>query len=402
MRHVDRASSPSPAVPAPLESPSHATSTELPRTTGKTHWTVRTNYRLRTASFFLTFVFVTMHTWGQARGPLFWTLLSLQLLVYPHLAYLRARHSSRSQEAEVQNLIVDAVLFGALVAFLDFPVAITFTVFIACTVNVTITRGARGALLTICAFVAGAAATGLVRGWHFSPDSNLPTTLFCLVSNAGYMVSIGLAAYGRNGQLRKTREALRSGEQQLKQQLAEIQQLQEQLKEQALRDPLTGLYNRRALDSLGDRELARCRRLGQPLVVMMIDVDHFKKVNDTYGHPGGDEVLKALGKLLLGNVRVTDVVCRYGGEEFFVLLPGMPCEVATDRAERWRQAFGDLVTVLGDARIQATISTGIALYPDHGDTLPALIHCADTALYQAKSEGRNRYIVHSGDRGDPR
>jgi diguanylate cyclase len=130
---------------------------------------------------------------------------------------------------------------------------------------------------------------------------------------------------------------------------------------------------------------------------MMMDVDHFKRVNDTYGHPGGDEVLKMLSALLLEKARATDVPCRYGGEEFLLLLPGMTADIAMVRANQWRTGFAEKATVFGATSIQATMSVGVAVYPTHGETLQALTHCADLALYRAKEGGRNRVVMYQPD-----
>lgn len=176
-------------------------------------------------------------------------------------------------------------------------------------------------------------------------------------------------------------------------QLDEIGRLQTALEEQAIRDALTGLYNRRYLDETLDREVARARRDGSPLSLIMIDIDHFKKVNDIYGHQAGDLVLKALGRLLADKVRTEDVPCRYGGEEFLILLPGMPLETARTRAEEWRREVGEISVAFGSFILRITASFGVAAYPDHAKTPDQLTQCADRALYAAKHAGRNRVEV---------
>ena len=367
----------------------------LPPPQGSAHWTVTTNYRFRVASFANMFVSVLLHGWDKGYSPLLWGLIAMQLLVYPHLAFLLARRSVNAQQAEVNNLTLDCLMFGALAAALQFPLWIAFTVYIASTLNITMSRGLAGLIRSQLAFFSGVLVVGVLVGWHLSPSTELPVTIICLIGNTVYIVSIGLTAFGRNRQLRQTREALRQGENTLKQQLTEIQNLQEKLQEQAVRDPLTGLYNRRFLDTIVARELARCEREGLHLTVMMIDVDHFKKVNDTYGHPGGDEVLKKLATLLLDKVRVIDVACRYGGEEFLLMLPSMSPEFAIVRAEQCREAFAQANVEFDGQTIQATMSVGIAIYPQHGNTLAELTRCADVALYQAKEAGRNRVVLYT-------
>lgn len=180
-------------------------------------------------------------------------------------------------------------------------------------------------------------------------------------------------------------------------QLDEIRILQAKLAEQAVRDPLTSLYNRRYLDETLDREVARARREGHPLSVVMLDVDHFKMLNDSYGHPAGDEVLKALAKLLQTETRAEDVVSRWGGEEFLVLLPSMPLEKAQERAEYWRSRLEQHTFNFGNFSLSVTASFGVSGYPHHGKTPDELTRAADASLYRAKHNGRNRVEMFEED-----
>jgi diguanylate cyclase (GGDEF)-like protein len=175
----------------------------------------------------------------------------------------------------------------------------------------------------------------------------------------------------------------------------EIEALQVKLKEQAIRDSLTGLFNRRYLEETLVRELAKASREGFPLGIIMIDIDHFKQVNDTYGHKAGDLVLQTLGNLLHAGIRAGDIACRYGGEEFLLILPKASKAKTGERAEQWRAAFEALRTVYGEKAVHATISLGVATYPADGVTAEALIHAADQAMYRAKALGRNRVVLSS-------
>jgi diguanylate cyclase (GGDEF)-like protein/PAS domain S-box-containing protein len=188
-------------------------------------------------------------------------------------------------------------------------------------------------------------------------------------------------------------EALNRTNDSLMSQIQETNRLQEQLREQAVRDPLTGLYNRRYLDATLDREISRAARDGHTLCLAILDIDHFKKINDNYGHQAGDEVLKSLGALLKASARGGDIACRWGGEEFMLVLPRMPAETAKQRTEQWRSAFSNIAFSLGEGQTHITLSVGIAVFPDHGRDAAKLIECADIALYQAKSEGRNRVVA---------
>ena len=172
-----------------------------------------------------------------------------------------------------------------------------------------------------------------------------------------------------------------------------LREKQRVLHEQAIRDSLSGLFNRRFLDESLPRELARAGRDNLPLSVIMIDIDHFKRLNDTYGHPAGDEVIRQLALLMQRGARGGDLICRYGGEEFLLVLPNMALAKAVERAEAWRVAFGRIEIAVGEAAVSPTFSAGVAEYPRHGETASALIQAADKALYAAKHAGRNRVLA---------
>ncbi|WP_082805883.1 diguanylate cyclase [Marichromatium gracile] len=192
---------------------------------------------------------------------------------------------------------------------------------------------------------------------------------------------------------RAMERALRTANQRLRENLDEISELQQELAEQAVRDPLTGLYNRRHLDDALARELARMRREASTLVVLMVDIDHFKRINDGWGHPVGDGVLRSLAATLRDHFREFDLICRYGGEEFLVVLPGTDLEQGLARAESVRRYFAAQRIALGEQREQITISIGLAVFPLHATEQAALIAQADAALYRAKRAGRDRVMV---------
>ena len=208
---------------------------------------------------------------------------------------------------------------------------------------------------------------------------------------------IGFQGVGRDISERKERESeLFETQHNLENELLKASQQKSQLQAQALRDPLTGVYNRRYLDETLAREITRAKREGSVVAVIMLDLDHFKRVNDAHGHAAGDEVLKALANLLKSGARESDVICRYGGEEFVVIMPSMAAAQALARAESWRTALLDLTVHHGDSAIRVTMSAGIAEYPTHGDTPDSLMARADAMLYRSKKEGRNRISVYAG------
>jgi diguanylate cyclase (GGDEF)-like protein/PAS domain S-box-containing protein len=179
-----------------------------------------------------------------------------------------------------------------------------------------------------------------------------------------------------------------------------VQVLQEELREQSTHDALTGLYNRHFLEESFRRELLMADRAGHPVSVIMGDLDLFKAVNDHYGHLAGDEVLRVFGKLMMNNARASDVICRYGGEEFLLVLPGMTEAGALERAALLRREMAATTVIYGGSQITVTASFGVATFPIHGRTTDELIGAADTALYTAKAGGRNRVNLYLGPRID--
>jgi len=191
---------------------------------------------------------------------------------------------------------------------------------------------------------------------------------------------------------RTTSFALEQANKQLRAQLDTIRSMQAQLQEQVIRDPLTGLYNRLYLADALARELTWAGRTGRSFAVVMIDIDHFKSVNDDHGHAFGDTMLRALGGLLRQQVRPTDSPCRYGGEEFVIVMRDVTLDQAVERIDDLRRAFADLRFASNGIDIGRTFSAGVALYPVHGNDDAALLAAADAALYAAKAAGRNRVV----------
>jgi len=170
--------------------------------------------------------------------------------------------------------------------------------------------------------------------------------------------------------------------------------LREALRTQSIKDPLTGLYNRRYLEEMLEREIRRAVRAEQPLGLLMLDLDHFKKFNDTYGHEAGDAVLRESGVFLAKSIRAEDIVCRFGGEEFVIILPTANLSAASGRAERIRSRVREM-TVLhqGQSLGMITVSVGVAALPEHGTSPKELLEAADAALYRAKRDGRDRVVA---------
>jgi diguanylate cyclase (GGDEF)-like protein len=236
-------------------------------------------------------------------------------------------------------------------------------------------------------------ATGVSCAHVDHPDApadawTLCTPLLAQGTALGLLFVAGTAATERN----EAQALVDSVAEQLGLALVNLQ-LRESLRMQSLRDPLTGLHNRRYLDESLPREVTRCLRRKLPLAVLMLDVDHFKSFNDNHGHAAGDALLGAVAQTLHANTRGEDLVCRYGGEEFTVVLVDAARADAMRRAEDIRAALG-AVTVqhLRQTLGPCSVSIGLAMLPDDGQTPASLLQAADAALYRAKHEGRNRVI----------
>jgi diguanylate cyclase (GGDEF)-like protein len=208
---------------------------------------------------------------------------------------------------------------------------------------------------------------------------------------------LGLLHVIFNGQTPETREADALFAQRLSEQLGLARanfRLRETLRFEAMQDSLTGLFNRRFLELSLKREFARAAREQTNVAVMMLDVDHFKRFNDVHGHDAGDIVLCQLGQVLTESCRAADLACRFGGEEFTMVMPGSTREAMTARAEHLLGRVRAMQVVShGQLLSQITVSIGIAFFPEHGEETTKVIQAADQALYAAKRAGRNRVVV---------
>ena len=365
------------------------------------HWIVPTYHRMRAWSFAYAFLFCGLQAWQREASAWLWGGLLLQFLIYPHLVYWRALRAADTQRAELDNLLLDMALWGVWAAALEFPPWITFTLFITSAINNAISRGTRGLRQGLAAFAVGLLAGSAIFGVRFGPAESPWVAGLCAFGLTGYLMGIGRLSYKRTQSLRKVREKLKNSELALQQandtlrtRLAEIELLQQSLEEQATRDPLTGLYNRRYLVSTLERELARCRRDRQPLSLLIFDIDHFKVINDRHGHLVGDQILRELGAMLARGCRREDVPCRFGGEEFVLVLPNMPATKALERGEQLRRECEQIRVPCAGGTVSTTVSIGVAVYPEHGADMDELTRRADLALYAVKHRGRNGIRIY--------
>ena len=167
-----------------------------------------------------------------------------------------------------------------------------------------------------------------------------------------------------------------------------------QLRELSIHDPLTGLFNRRYLEEMLALEMIRAARKRYPIGIIMADIDHFKRFNDTHGHAAGDAVLVQVANFLRTHIRSSDVACRYGGEEFILILPEASLEITQMRAGHMREDSRQIHVQYKEKTLEAvTLSLGVAVFPDHGSTNDEILGAADAAMYRAKREGRDRVVV---------
>jgi len=362
---------------------------------GAAHWVVLMNHRNRTASWWIVFAIFALHFRARGDGPVAWALMSLQFLVYPHVVYVVAKYARHPFAAEINNLRLDACCFGLWAAWLGFPLWISYLLLVCGCINLAAFRGLRGALEAVALSVLGAAVSVALFGLRFEPGTTMPVTALSMACLTGYLLMFARGAYTRAVTLSETRHKLRQSEQALQRQLEAVQALQAQLSEQANRDPLTGLYNRRYLNDAVQREFDGGSQAGKPVAVLLIDIDHFKQINDRYGHSAGDQVLQDVAKLLQQGVRPNDVVCRYGGEEFLILLPELDSDAAQSRAEWCRAQVSMPGAVNAAVGEPVTLSIGVACTAGMVVSPQRLIDQADEALYQAKLGGRNRCVLYA-------
>lgn len=197
----------------------------------------------------------------------------------------------------------------------------------------------------------------------------------------------------RSEQLAIAREALDRANQEMSREIQRRKLLEEELRKLATTDFLTGLFLRRHFFELGEKEINRARRSGAHLSLLVLDIDHFKSINDTYGHQTGDEVLTGFASIFRDCLRDTDILCRFGGEEFVAILPDTDTKVALDAAERLRKRVAASSYLSGGKELKCTVSTGLTGLRSGDTSIAELIHRADEALYHAKNSGRNRISV---------
>ncbi|WP_296263006.1 diguanylate cyclase [Pseudomonas sp. UBA6562] len=339
--------------------------------TGKGLSFARRMYLPRAIGTGLGFFCVAIGIWPLQPGAWVWLVLLAHGFVWPHVAFQLARGSANPFRTEQRNLLFDGFAGGAWVGVMGLNPLPSVIVLSMIAMDKIAAGGWHMLVKTFAA-----QAMGIVVGfWLYGPPLLPPTTqqqmLACLPILLIYPIAVGMVCYQVMTQLNQHKRAL-----------ARLSQT----------DSLTGLTNHGALKDLLLREFERCRAQAAPTHLALIDVDHFKHINDTYGHLVGDSILRTISATLAAQLRKRDPMARYGGDEFCVLLPETSTLQAQEILERLRQAVEDFRhPELGQLRV--TLSIGVAA---HGPALvdaDAWLHAADMALYQAKHGGRNRVVL---------
>lgn len=330
-------------------------------------------YPLRALGMGLGGVVVGVVLWERNGGLAAWLCMAAISFVWPHVAHLLSRRSADPYRAEIRNLLVDSALAVVLVTLMHFNL-LPSVLLVTLTMVDKITTGIRGLWARSLPGMAGAAVAGAAfNGFQWAPETSMPVILACLPVMVLHTLSVSLVSY------RLIRRVSRQN-----QLLDELRRI----------DALTGLYDRGHWQEQAEATLRRHHATDEPACLVMLDIDHFKQINDQHGHTVGDEVLRALARIVLSNVRATDCAGRYGGDEFAIVLRGMHLDGATAVAHRIREQVQALQ--LHDMPgLQFTTSMGVATADHRHSSLRAWTNAADAELYQAKAAGRNRVSASS-------
>ena len=330
-------------------------------------------YPLRALGMGLAGLVVGVVLWERNAGLAAWLCMAAISFVWPHVAHLLSRRSADPYRAEIRNLLVDSALAVVLVTLMHFNL-LPSVLLVTLTMVDKITTGIRGLWARSLPGMAGAAVAGAAfNGFQWAPETSMPVILACLPVMVLHTLSVSLVSY------RLIRRVSRQN-----QLLDELRRI----------DALTGLYDRGHWQEQAEATLRRHHATDEPACLVMLDIDHFKQINDQHGHTVGDEVLRALARIVLSNVRATDCAGRYGGDEFAIVLRGMHLDGATAVAHRIREQVQAL-QLHEMPGLQFTTSMGVATADHRHSSLRAWTNAADAELYQAKAAGRNRVSASS-------
>lgn len=303
-----------------------------------------------------------------AAPPLAWAALAVNGFAWAQIAYLISSRSAEPRHAELRNLMIDSASGGFWIVVMDFNVLPSVLLAVTLSMDKLSVGGPRFLARTTLAMLGGGACAALLVGLEFRPHTSMTVLVACLPHLVVYPLVVGMATYRLSRRVRA--QNLR---------LAELSRT----------DGLTGVANRSHWEETADQEFQRYSRGGKVSSILLLDIDHFKRINDTHGHHAGDEVIRRVAAILRESVRGQDTVGRYGGEEFGVVLPDTDDAAALAVAERMRARI-EAATLEPRAGVRATASIGLAALrgAEHGHS--EWIQRADRALYRAKELGRNR------------
>jgi diguanylate cyclase len=297
-----------------------------------------------------------------------WAGLVFNGLIWPHVALLLARRSRDPRATELRSLVFDNLLGGAWIALMEFNLLPSAMIAVMLSMDKISAGGPRLLARSALALVFGCIGAGLYTGFAMHPTTTMTTIVACLPLLLTYPAIVGFVTYRLSRRIREQN-----------QRLAELSRT----------DTLSQVANRAHWEDAVEREFQRFRRHSGAACLLMLDIDHFKSVNDRYGHPAGDEVIRNVAAILRESARGEDVVGRYGGEEFGLLLPETGAEGAAAMAERIRKRV-EAEVLEPREQIRATVSIGIASIGPDIRSRQQWIEIADRALYAAKAAGRNR------------
>ncbi|KAA0945538.1 diguanylate cyclase [Pseudomonas sp. ANT_H14] len=346
----------------------------MPATGGKGLALAKRLYKSRGLGLSLGFICVVAGMYPLAPPNWVWAWMIINAFVWPHLAYQWSRRAKNSLRTEHRNLLFDSFCGGFWVAAMQFNPLPSVTTLSMMTMNNVAIGGPRFMLIGWLAQALGIGVSILIFTPTFIALTSETQLYACLPILMIYPLALGWICY---------RQAIT------------LAQHKREFLALSRTDSLSGLLNHGAWKDHLEIEFQRCREEQQGAAIALIDIDHFKVINDTYGHVAGDIVLRQLSKVLRQNLRATDLAGRYGGDEFCVILPDMPLGRATEVMEALRDRFSSL-GYAQDPTLRASLSIGLAPYQPSHDDATSWLNDADQALYEAKSSGRNRVSAVQG------
>jgi diguanylate cyclase len=335
---------------------------------------VRRIHRLRTLGLALGFLCVASVLRLHDASLGWWIVLLANAFAWPHVAWILALRSANPRRTELRNLMVDSTLGGMWIAIMQFNLLPSVLLAAMLSVDKVSAGGPSLLLRTLALFVAGCVTTWVLLGMPIDIATPMSVIVACIPLLVLYPLAISTVTYAMGRKLAKQNRRLDA---------------------LGRTDGLTGLANRRQGFAQAEKELARHHRTGRPAVLVVLDIDRFKDINDRYGHPAGDEVLCAVADTLRECCRTVDVAARYGGDEFLLVFPDTELRGAETAARRIRRHLGS--QTFDDAPdLRCTVSLGAAEARSDTASVDAWIQQADAALYRAKAEGRDRFVGAAG------